>query len=71
MPEWDGLLPPVSCGECPIIDGVRTPVAYSTYSTITLGEYRLLGEREQAIQCFKTYISELFSEVPVADHSTQ
>ena len=30
MPEWDGLLPPVSCGERPIIDGVRTPVAYST-----------------------------------------
>ena len=29
MPEWDGLLPPVSCGERPIIDGVRTPVAYS------------------------------------------
>ena len=30
MPEWDGLLPPVSCGERPIIDGVRTPVAYSS-----------------------------------------
>ena len=29
MPEWDGLLPPVSCGERPIIDSVRTPVAYS------------------------------------------
>ena len=33
MPEWDGLLPPVSCGERPIIDGVRTPVAYSTNIT--------------------------------------
>ena len=31
MPEWDGLLPPVSCGEHPIIDGVRTPVAYSSW----------------------------------------
>ena len=31
MPEWDELLPPVSCGERPIIDGVRTPVAYSSY----------------------------------------
>ena len=30
MPEWDGLLPPVSCGDRPIIDGVRTPVAYSS-----------------------------------------
>ena len=29
MPKWDGLLPPVSCGERLIIDGVRTPVAYS------------------------------------------
>ena len=29
MPKWDGLLPPVSCGEHPIIDRVRTPVAYS------------------------------------------
>ena len=29
MPEWDGLLPPVSCSDRPIIDGVRTPVAYS------------------------------------------
>ena len=33
VPEWDGLLPPVSCGERPIIDGVRTPVAYSTAVT--------------------------------------
>ena len=32
MPEWDGLLPPVSCGERPIIDSVRTSVAYSNYS---------------------------------------
>ena len=32
MPEWDGLLPSVSCGERPIIDNVRTPVAYSKYS---------------------------------------
>ena len=31
MPEWDGLLSPVSCGERSIIDGVRTLVAYSTY----------------------------------------
>ena len=30
MPEWDGLLPPASCGERPIIDSVRTLVAYST-----------------------------------------
>ena len=30
MPEWDGLLSPVSRGERPIIDGVRTLVAYST-----------------------------------------
>ena len=29
VPEWDGLLPPVSCGERPIIDGVRTLVAYT------------------------------------------
>ena len=29
VPEWDGLLPPVSCGDRPIIDGVRTLVAYS------------------------------------------
>ena len=29
VPEWDGLLPPVSCDERPIIDSVRTPVAYS------------------------------------------
>ena len=32
MPKWDGLLPPVSCGERPIIDGVRTPVAYSNHA---------------------------------------
>ena len=30
VPEWDGLLPPVFCGERPIIDSVRTPVAYPT-----------------------------------------
>ena len=29
IPEGDGLLPPVSCGDRPIIDGVRTLVAYS------------------------------------------
>ena len=34
MPEWDGVLPPVSCGERPIIDGVRTPVAYSIYAEV-------------------------------------
>ena len=31
VPEWDGLLPPVSCGERPIIDSVRTPVAYTLH----------------------------------------
>ena len=36
MPEWDGLLPPVSCGERPIIDNVRTPVAYSSSSQTCL-----------------------------------
>ena len=29
MPEWKGLLLPASRGERPIIDGGRTPVAYS------------------------------------------
>ena len=44
MPEWDGLLPPVSCGERPIIDGVRTPVAYSmsVHNEIRLPENRRL-----------------------------
>ena len=37
MPEWDGLLPPVSCGERPIIDGVRTPVAYSNPRILDTG----------------------------------
>ena len=29
VPKLDGLLRPVSCGERPFIDGVRTPVAYT------------------------------------------
>ena len=37
VPEWDGLLPPVSYGERPIIDGVRTPVAYSLVGSVRLG----------------------------------
>ena len=31
VPEWKGLLLPASRGERPIIDGGRTPVAYSNY----------------------------------------
>ena len=30
--EMDCMLPPVSCGERPIIDGAGTSVAYSSYS---------------------------------------
>ena len=34
MPEWKDLLLPASGGERPIIDGGRTPVAYSMCVTL-------------------------------------
>ena len=42
MQEWDGLLPPVSCGDRPIIDGVRTPVAYSTHADACHPKYTVV-----------------------------
>ena len=39
MPELDGLLRPVSCGKRPFIDGVRTPVAYSSYTCSSIAIY--------------------------------
>ena len=52
--EWDGLLPPVSCGDRPIISGVRTRVAYSTSGKIMttprlFSEHSLQNENKHQI----------------------
>ena len=61
MPEWKGLLLPASRGERPIIDGGRTPVAYSSSDAdnwkcaplvLCIGHLRFCFLLDLAIYCF-------------------